>query len=206
MSAWPLLVLLFAGGGAVVDSLTLTGRVVTVAPADLQALTDLFWATGGPSWKNKTGWSSLEYDGGTSDPCGALPWYGISCQQRQNESFVAKINLNRNGLTGSLPETLAPGFSQLAGFNVAYGALSGTLSEVFCSLTSLNVINFEQNSVQGTIPECIGSMASLRTANFDGNKLSGSIQQSLCKMTQLEQLFLVQRPICETRHCRSFFD
>ena len=91
-----------------------TASLVTcsVPASELAALSDLYFATGGPtSWTNRSGWSSLDDAGGDpSDPC---TWFGVTCTEEEGgEQRVAGLDLangqgsDGNGLDGSLPESI----------------------------------------------------------------------------------------------------
>lgn len=81
--------------------------------ADSLALVDLYDSTGGPQWKNHTGWL-------TSAPLST--WYGVIVQGGRVTSLV----LMNNRLNGSLPASLA-NLSALRGFNVMGNQLRGAL-------------------------------------------------------------------------------
>ena len=59
-----------------------------------QALTDLYKATNGKSWKKSTNWCSKE-------PVSS--WYGIKCD---NKGDIIGIDLSNNNLVGTLPESI----------------------------------------------------------------------------------------------------
>ena len=64
----------------------------TLDPAQRQALAAFFNATGGPAWKQSSGWAA---DFNTSnDPCTA-GWYGVTCDPvgasaSQNVTYVGR--------------------------------------------------------------------------------------------------------------------
>ena len=67
------------------------------------ALSDLYFGTGGSaSWSETEGWDTL--DGATTDPCEG-EWYGVTCDEAGEH--VVKLELNDNGLDGSLPDSIA---------------------------------------------------------------------------------------------------
>ena len=98
-------------------ALALVPAACSVPAAELAALSDLYFATGGPtSWIRTAGWSTLEEaGGGPTDPCdddGA--WFGVTCAaDGDGGEHVVGLDLSLgqlgdvgNGLDGSLPESI----------------------------------------------------------------------------------------------------
>ena len=72
-----------------------------IPEAECWALVALYDATNGPGWRESTGWLA-----GTT-PCS---WYGVTCV----DSAVTRLELDDNGLTGSIPAELGD-LSSLSG-------------------------------------------------------------------------------------------
>jgi Leucine-rich repeat (LRR) protein len=75
------------------------------------------------------------------------------------------LTLNKNAITGSIPEDLA-------------------------SLESLRVLSFQENKFSGGIPTILGEITTLETLNFYQNPLTGTVPTELGTLTNLENLFL----------------
>ncbi|PIN25201.1 Serine/threonine protein kinase [Handroanthus impetiginosus] len=75
-----------------------------------------------------------------NDPCGG-PWWGVSCNSRNQ---VSVINLQRLGL-------------------------NGTLSPSLVNLSALLEIHLEGNNLHGTVPANLTQLRSLRVLNLSGN-------------------------------------
>ena len=91
---------------------------VTVPSTDRQALEALYDAAGGSGWRRSTNWK-------TAAPLDQ--WYGV---KTDNGGRVIKLNLNQNGLRGTIP--------------VDVGILG--------NLTNLESLNISRNELTGTLP------------------------------------------------------
>ena len=103
----------------VVAALVLAPAACSVPASELAALSDLYFATDGPtSWIRTAGWSTLDGAGGApSDPCDDdEAWFGVTCAADGNGAggeHVVGLDLSLgqlgdlgNGLNGSLPESI----------------------------------------------------------------------------------------------------
>ena len=170
-------------------------------PADLQALTALYNATGGPGWSNSKNWLS---DKPVSE------WHGIGTN---SAGRVVALNLRENNLTGSLPaeigdleylETLhlydneipgpiPPELGQLRRLRILFlhnCGMYGPIPPEIGRLTDLEVLNLNGNELSGSIPPEIGGLTSLKWLWMWGNLLTGSIPAELGQLENLEQLRL----------------
>ena len=102
-----------------VAALVLAPAACSVPASELAALSDLYFATGGPtSWIRTEGWSTLDEESGApSDPCGTLrddAWFGVTCVADGNggkrvvglDLSLGQLGDLGNGLDGSLPESI----------------------------------------------------------------------------------------------------
>jgi Leucine-rich repeat (LRR) protein len=136
---------------------------------EIQALWDLYNATGGTAWD----WGSdilfgQEWDfTGDPEPCTA-PWQGIECTtlpQSDGHLHVNDLDLHRMRLNGTLPSSL---------FNLTY----------------LQSLNFKSNSISGSIPLGIGHLSEVRTLDFSYNDFTGVLPSGLANCTKLSSLLL----------------
>ncbi|GAB3984549.1 hypothetical protein GCM10028806_59690 [Spirosoma terrae] len=159
-----------------------TNVTVTNSP-DYQPLVDLYNATNGANWTNKTGWLS------GCDPCtgnGGQPWYGLTCQNGR----VNQIVLYNNNLVGNLPASL----SALTGLQVlqinANPGLGGIIPAGLGNLTALVRLELDANALTGGIPASLGSLTNLQRLVLSENQLTGGIPTSLGSLTNLQELYL----------------
>ena len=66
-----------------------------IPASEQQALIDIYNTTNGDNWVNKQNWLT------NSDAC---TWHGITCDSTKTN--VLNIELQQNGLTGSLPNSI----------------------------------------------------------------------------------------------------
>ncbi|GAB4024626.1 leucine-rich repeat domain-containing protein [Spirosoma koreense] len=154
-----------------------TNLTVTSQSADYQALADLFNATNGPGWTNKTGWLS------SCTPCG---WAGVTCD---GNGRVTQLRLYNNNLNGTLPTSLSA-LTSLQTLDLQSNNLSGTIPASLSTLTSLQTLNLSVNSLSGSIPASLSALTALRELLLFNTGLSGSIPEGLSALTALQTLDL----------------
>ena len=119
-----------------------TRPTATTSPeTDREALVALYNATHGPSRRNNENWLS-------DAPIGE--WHGVATK----EGRVARLFLNRNGLSGEIPPELG-------------------------NLTKLFWLDLSNNELSGEIPPELGNLANLKRLDLSDNDLSGCIPNSL---------------------------
>jgi Leucine-rich repeat (LRR) protein len=132
-----------------------------IPTAERTALQALYTSTNGASWANNTNWN-----GAVGTEC---TWFGVTCNA--GDLNVTIIQLNSNGLTGSLP-ALAD-LTALSVFRVQGNSLSGSIPAL-SALSALQDFNASVNALTGSIPSLAG-LSSLIEFNVTSNNLSGSI-------------------------------
>lgn len=128
-------------------------------PDDRDALEDLYQSTHGSKWLNNTGWM-------TGDPCTYPFWFGIYCI----EGRVLQINMAYNGLTGSLPSSLARA-SALQVVRLYSNALTGEIPPGIFALRSLQIFNVNSNQLTGKLPSI--DMPNLTELTLYDNSIGG---------------------------------
>ncbi len=128
-----------------------------VTQEDFDALKAFYEATGGPNWKNNSGWDFTEkgpadvkaYDKGTGEG-----WYGITSV---GGGRVLKLDLRDNNLEGKIPDAFYD-LTYLRQALLTRNKLSGTISPGIGKMTRLMNISLGYNQLTGTIPAEIVSM------------------------------------------------
>ena len=136
------------GGGVTVD---LPGSL----EMDREGLVALYNALDGPNWTTSTNWL-------TDEPLGT--WAGVTMWS--NVDRVGLINLQNNGLNGSLPADI----SKIGG--LGYLRLS------------------DNTDLTGPIPDTIGQLRYLRWLHLHNTSITGPFPSTLTQLADLEQLFV----------------
>ncbi|GEM_PF-6624045 len=152
-----------------------------LSPTEKRALLDLYRRTDGENWTRNEGW------GEDDDPCA---WYGITCEK----GHVTRLALPRNGLTGTLPQSLKL-LVHLRELNLTGNRLVGPLPPSLGHLRQLEVLELAENALSGDIPPRLGLLLRLRTLNLRGNRLSGPLPEALSDLVRLERLDLAHNAL-----------
>ncbi len=136
--------------------------------AELQALVDLYNASGGPAWTSITDWATTRNASPT--PVCSSASGSIVCDA--TGAHVIAINLYNNNLIGTLPASLL-NLSQLQMLQVGYNQLSGPIPAI-AGLTKLEKFFAYSNQLSGSIPP-LGGMSKLVEFNVASNDLTGAI-------------------------------
>lgn len=147
---------------------------------DRLALIDLYNATNGPNWTNKTGWNVPGTPG--DNPCS---WYGVSCSGGR----VSSLNLQSNQLKGIIPNSIG-NLTGLASLLLTGNQLSDSIPAEMGKLINLNFLYLSSNQLSGNIPAEIGNLTNLSSLALGGNQLSGSIPAEMGKLINLTFLYL----------------
>ena len=144
---------------------------------DRAALEALYDATGGPGWTNNTNWKS-------SAPLDQ--WYGVFTD---TAGRVTQLRLARNGLTGSIPDSLGS-LVNLEGLYLSENELTGPIPDALGNLTRLRRLGLAFNELTGPIPTELGSLENLEGLELNRNHLTGTIPDALANLVNLEGLYL----------------
>ncbi len=144
---------------------------------DRVALTALYDATSGQTWRNSTNWK-------TAAPLGE--WYGVTTDEAGR---VMSLDLGRNALTGAIPAALG-NLTSLESLDLTSNNLSGPIPAALGSLSNLESLWLRGNQLTGPIPDALGSLSNLETLSLDFNKLTGSIPVTLGSLSNLHSLYL----------------
>jgi len=149
-----------------------------------QALIDLYNATNGARWREKTKWLGAA---GTENT-----WYGVVTDA--GNTTVTRLNLNSNHLVGTLPSSLG----NLNGLQYLYlnnNELSGSIPSSLGNLAGLLELGLFSNQLTGILPPEFGELDRLRKLFLHNNRLSGSIPVQIGGLAGLEYLWLAQNQL-----------
>lgn len=161
-----------------------TRAAAAVPPAELAALSDLYFGTGGSaSWSETEGWDTLD-GGATTDPCGG-EWYGVTCDEAGKH--VVKLELNDNGLDGSLPESIED-LTRVTVLDLQgqSNKLIDLMPSAICEMAALEQLLFRYVQGDGTILPCVGRLGNLTKMDYTYTSFTGTIPLEVCDLTKLE--------------------
>ena len=139
------------------------------------ALVALFEATDGNNWKHNDNWLS---------DAPVATWYGVFTD---NNGHVKRLQLENNGLGGSIPDLSA--LTHLWGLNLNRNQLKGPIPHLD-ALTKMTKLQLAYNQLSGPIPD-LSALTSLRMLELERNQLSGPIPD-LSLLTKLQGLYLAE--------------
>jgi len=167
---------------------------------DFLDLQTLYESTDGDNWTDNTNWLS---DKPYSE------WYGLSAAYDQ----ITGINLEKNGLNGTIPGQIA-GMYELLNLNLSRNAIDGelpanidTLKKIqrividstdmggalppaLAEITTLTELELVNSQFQGSIPTSYGNFPNITKMRIAGNNISAGIPKSLGNLTTLDTLDL----------------
>jgi Leucine-rich repeat (LRR) protein len=123
-----------------------------------EILIELFEATNGSRWKDKTRWKS------TTEP--VQRWKGIKVEP--GTGFVNKIILPENELTGVLPDSLGE-LQGLIELDLRENELSGSIPRTFAQLHQLQGLYLHTNRFTGKIPDELSDLPLTGIYLFNNN-------------------------------------
>lgn len=187
--------------------------VSDVPVIECEALVELYMSTNGVEWENEKDCSKID--------CWLVStkvndWFGITVDI--NTNHVTYIELNGNGLSGEIPETISDlqylielcltgnnvygtlpeSISQMTSLeklSLDYNSLSGSIPESLSLLTKLTKISLGHNQLSGIIPAALGGLPALQKLEFHDNKISGELPDSLGQLTSLVNFLINDNPI-----------
>ena len=138
------------------DSTHAQGNTVAT---DKTALVALYNATGDSSWTTSTNWSSDQQ---------LSSWHGVTTN---SDGRVTELDLNGNGLNGTLPAALG-NLSELQHLDLGANNLSGALPSALTDLTNLEELLLnESRALSGSLPNGLRELTALETVNIEDTEL-----------------------------------
>jgi len=152
-----------------------------------------------------------------SEPCAwNTKWHGVGCvdpcyapTDGDNCAFgrVTLLNLQRNSLTGTIPESFFDDLINISMIDVSFNYLSGTIPTEVGKVRNLRSWNMADNAFSGSIPTQIaylgnalgygydnGGLQGLTSIDLSHNNLTGIIPSQIAYLENLESLDLSNNP------------
>ncbi len=158
------------------------------------ALIALYNSTNGDGWSNNSNWRDPNNSSQFNAPGTEYTWYGVTTDFAN--SRVESINLEFNGLTGTLPGMLMD-LTQLQSLKLNGNQIGGNLSAL-AGLDQLQHLDLSDNQLTGTVPMELGNMSALTYLNLGNNRLSGAIAPETGNLTGLTTLKLESNQLSGT--------
>jgi Leucine-rich repeat (LRR) protein len=155
-----------------------------ISSVERDTLIVLYNATDGDNWTDNSGWKTPPLDSdGFAMPGTESNWFGITVASSQ----VKMIDLNGNGLSGTIPSELGS-LSKLESLALADNQLTGSIPADLGNLSELEVLFLYNNQLSGSLPETLGTLLKLTTLYIDDNQLSGPIPDSFANLSEVTVL------------------
>ena len=161
----------------------------TLNERDWRALIALYNATDGDSWTKSTNWSTATAIVPKAAELGA--WHGVTVANGR----VTKLELNDNGLRGTLPAELG-NLTGLTSLDLGKAYTSGPIPKELGKLTQLESLKIYRSSVEGPVPSEFGNLTRLTTLWISRNQLTGTLPSSLTNLASLDNFYFDYQALC----------
>ncbi len=109
-------------------------------------------------------------------------WYGVSCDD--SDANIAGIELTFNNLKGTLPPSIGA-LTKLRVLNLSENHLSGAIPHEIGQLTELQSLYLSYNELSGRLPDEIGNLKKVEYVGLNENKLEGPLPSTFGGMSAL---------------------
>lgn len=138
------------------------------------ALMSLFFAWGGPGWRDRTGWG---------DPLvHHCSWFGVLCCAPNSSSLTPSAEYDHSLPCEPVPGPTLEDMPSVTSLKLDTNNLQGVLdAQLFGPLSvSLYVLTAAENSMHGTVPPALATaLPLLRDLSMDDNQLTGTLPSEL---------------------------
>eukprot|EP00536_Pseudo-nitzschia_multiseries_P006446 jgi/Psemu1/304126/fgenesh1_kg.136_\ len=156
------------------------------------AMATFFISTNGYNWSNNDGWLSEQNE---------CFWYQTKNYRDPCDTSGRLVNLelDGNGVSGSLPPELALLSNSLTRLDLAKNVrgdtskdkfLQGTLPSEIGLLTTLKYMSLRKQQMTGRIPDEVGKLSLLTVLDLESNKFEGPLMAKIGEFQKLNNLYL----------------
>jgi len=154
-------------------------------------LATLYFQLQGQFWTDSTGWLENQNE---------CEWFRVQCSSESFEGGLGLQNVLSEldfspdestgiNLHGRIPDDIAL-LTSLTVLDLQNNVITGTFPDTIGGVYRLMVLDFRNNELSGTIPTSIGGLTSLKSFRVDENKLTGTLPEQIGQWTNLTD-FLV---------------
>lgn len=146
--------------------------------SDKDALTALYYRTGGKSWTRSDNWLSDE-------PLGE--WHGVTTDA---DGRVTALSLRDNNLVGNIPRALGFGgnLDKLEVLALDGNSLRGEIPSELGNLTGLTRLALNRNNLEGRIPDSLKNLKNLSILGLANNRLYDRVPAWLGSLSNLTKI------------------
>ncbi len=160
------------------DTLPLPLLSLPYCRSDKDALTALYYRTGGKSWTRSDNWLSDE-------PLGE--WHGVTTDA---DGRVTALSLRDNNLVGNIPRALGFGgnLDKLEVLALDGNSLKGEIPSELGNLTGLTRLALNRNDLKGRIPDNLKNLKNLSILGLANNRLYDRVPAWLGSLSNLTKI------------------
>ena len=118
-------------------------------------------------------------------------WPGVALD---DSGRVVELNLGKRGLRGELPRELG-NLTSLTLLDLQENQLTGQIPSNFGNLANLETLYLSENQLTGEIPADIGNLRNLTALGLTGNRLCGELPPDLGDLVNLTELNLSENQL-----------
>lgn len=160
----------------------LSSDEANVPDYELEALSNLYYATNGDNWRYLPFQPGNEWNFSAPYPNPCLEeWQGVFCANFTSDTAnVVMLELPLHNLHGSIPSSIG-NLTKLVSLDLAANIITGSIPDTFGTLTELVFLNVSENKFIGTIPESLGNLVELKLLDLSGLVLTEVVLKKLIK-------------------------
>ncbi|MEO1050962.1 MAG: LamG-like jellyroll fold domain-containing protein [Bacteroidota bacterium] len=155
---------------------------------EISALRDLFGATEGLQWFNKTGWPTSQSEWDLITEIEQLEgWHGVTIA----DGDITELGFTENNLHGHLPSTIG-NLGALERLTLFNNKLQGQIPSEIGDLQLLTLLNITDDHLDANVTTSIYSLSNLTNLRLGGRGFSGHLPDGIASLTKLRFLFIME--------------